>query len=113
MEQLKQYYEKVILGVALVALLGMGWTVWTDANEQSTKIQAQKLDRDSARKNPTALGSMKLTPYEARLGQLDNPPAINLANPHNLFNPVQWRITKQNTVVKVERGNEVGAGATR
>lgn len=38
---------------------------------------------------------------------------VQLADGHNVFNPVRWEQTSQSNLIKVARGSEVGAGAVR
>ena len=54
---------------------------------------------------------MDMRGYHGTLARLENAKPLDLSNPHNLFNPVQWRVVRGGTVLKVESGNEIGAGA--
>ncbi|MEO1863945.1 MAG: hypothetical protein ABGY13_12770 [Verrucomicrobiia bacterium] len=110
MEQLKQHYEKVILGLAMLALVYVAYGVLTDNSEEAIAEQVQARERpDDKDKKP--MPQMVMTDYHATLARLEKAETLNLSNPHNLFNPVQWRVTRQGTTLKVELGNEIGAGA--
>jgi hypothetical protein len=110
MEQLKQHYEKAILGLAMLALVYVAYGVLTDNSEEAIAEQVQARERpDDKDKKP--MPQMVMTDYHATLARLEKAEALNLSNPHNLFNPVQWRVTRQGTTLKVELGNEIGAGA--
>ena len=122
MEQLKQHYEKLILGLAMLALVYAAYIIVMDDSEE--KIEAQVLERnkpgsDDKKEMPKinmreiADNAGKTRNYEATLARLEKAKPLNLGNPHNLFNPVQWRVARDGTVLKVERGNEIGAGAVR
>ena len=110
MEQLKQHYEKAILGLAMLALVYVAYGVLTDNSEEAIAEQVQARERpDDKDKKP--MPQMVMTDYHATLARLEKDEPLNLSNPHNLFNPVQWRVTRQGTTLKVELGNEIGAGA--
>ena len=110
MEQLKEHYEKAILGLAMLALVYVAYGVLTDNSEEAIAEQVQARERpDDKDKKP--MPQMVMTDYHATLARLEKDEPLNLSNPHNLFNPVQWRVTRQGTTLKVELGNEIGAGA--
>ena len=112
MEQLKQHFEKGILAIAMLVMGYVAFTLYTDADEQQTNIQEQ-IDERRMGGGKSELGEIDMTPYTGALAKLENTQPLALSNPHNLFNPVQWRQTPQGTVFKVEKGTEVGAGAVR
>ena len=110
MDQLKEHYEKIILGLAMLALVYAAYIIVMDDSEE--KIEAQVLDRNQPDlESKKEMPEMSMAAYQATLARLENAKPLHLGNPHNLFNPVQWRVTRQGTVLKVERGNEIGAGA--
>ena len=110
MEQLKQHYEKVILGLAMLALVYVAYGVLTDNSEDA--IAEQREAREPGHlKVKKEMPPMEMRGYHATLARLEKAETLNLSNPHNLFNPVQWRVTRQGTTLKVELGNEIGAGA--
>ena len=110
MEQLKQHYEKAILGLAMLALVYVAYGVLTDNAKEA--IEEQKEARDPVHlKVKKEMPPMEMRGYHATLARLEKAETLNLSNPHNLFNPVQWRVTRQGTTLKVELGNEIGAGA--
>ena len=110
MEQLKQHYEKAILGLAMLALVYVAYGVLTDTSKEA--IEEQKDARDPEHlKVEKKMPPMEMRGYHATLARLEKDEPLNLGNPHNLFNPVQWRVTRQGTTLKVELGNEIGAGA--
>ena len=110
MEQLKQHYEKAILGLAMLALVYVAYGVLTDNSEEA--IAEQREAREPGHlKVKKEMPPMEMRGYHATLARLEKAETLNLSNPHNLFNPVQWRVTRQGTTLKVELGNEIGAGA--
>ncbi len=110
MEQLKQHYEKLILGLAMLALVYAAYIIVMDDSEE--KIEAQVLERNKPDlESKKEMPEIDMSAYQAALARLENARPLHLGNPHNLFNPVQWRVARDGTVLKVERGNEIGAGA--
>ena len=110
MEQLKQHYEKAILGLAMLALVYVAYGVLTDNSEEA--IAEQREAREPGHlKVKKEMPPMEMRGYHATLARLEKAETLNLSNPHNLFNPVQWRVTRQGTTLKVELGSEIGAGA--
>ena len=110
MEQLKEHYEKAILGLAMLALVYVAYGVLTDTSEEAIEDQIQARSRP-ALEQKKEMPPMEMRGYHATLARLEKGETLNLSNPHNLFNPVQWRVTRQGTTLKVELGNEIGAGA--
>ena len=110
MDKLKQHFEKGILAIAMLVMGYVAFTLYSDADEQQTKIQEQVEDRERGRGRKVSW-EVDMSPYTSALAKLDNVQPLTLSNPHNLFNPVQWRKTPQGKVFKVEQGNEIGAGA--
>ncbi len=112
MEQLKQHYEKLILGLAMLALVYAAYFIVMDDSEET--IEAQVLERNKpGDDDKEEMPKIDMRDYEVTLARLEKAKPLNLGNPHNLFNPVQWRVARDGTVLKVERGNEIGAGAVR
>ena len=110
MEQLKEHYEKAILGLAMLALVYVAYGVLTDNSEEAIAEQVQARSRP-ALEQKKEMPPMEMRGYHATLARLEKAETLNLSNPHNLFNPVQWRVTRQGTTLKVESGKEIGAGA--
>src|SRR6185503_12674978 len=57
---------------------------------------------------------VNLATYEPVVRAGTNPPALNLAGKHNLFNPVKWQQARQGgQIIKIVSGTEVGPEAMR
>ena len=112
MDQLKEHYEKIILGLAMLALVYVAYGIVMDPSKESIEKQKQARSRPDF-ESKKEMPEMDMSDYRATLARLENAKALNLGNPHNLFNPVQWRVARDGTVLKVESGNEIGAGAIK
>ncbi len=110
MEQVKEHYEKAILGLAMLALVYVAYGVFTDNSEEDIATQIQDRSRPDLEQKKE-MSPMDMRGYHGTLARLENAKPLDLSNPHNLFNPVQWRVVRGGTVLKVESGNEIGAGA--
>ena len=107
MDKLKQNFEKLILAIAMLVMGYVAFNLYSDADEQQTKIQDQVQERLAGGKGKKDW-EIDMSPYTSSLTKLDNAQPLTLSNPHNLFNPVQWRKTPQGTIFKVEQGNQAG-----
>lgn len=102
MDFIKKHYEKIIMSVVLLCLLGAA--VWlpkmiSDARKQ---IEINAGSEPPNRPWPAA----NFTPQSNALAQLKEPVTVQLAGGtppeyHNLFNPVTWKLTTSNTLYKV------------
>ena len=96
--------------MAMLALVYVAYGVLTDNSEEAIAEQVQARSRP-ALEQKKEMSPMDMRGYHGTLARLENAKPLDLSNPHNLFNPVQWRVTRQGTTLKVELGNEIGAGA--
>ena len=109
MHLLKKHYEKVLLGVVL--LLATAAVASLPFLIAGTK-QAQVDQREGIiKKTPKPLTNVDMTLSEAVVKNLRAPLNADFSRPHNLFNPVQWQKKQDGTLVKLEKGNEVGPEA--
>ncbi|SVB81217.1 uncharacterized protein METZ01_LOCUS234071, partial [marine metagenome] len=89
MDQLKEHYEKIILGLAMLALVYVAYGIVMDPSKESIEEQKQARSRPDL-ESKKEMPEMDMSDYRATLARLENAKALNLGNPHNLFNPVQW-----------------------
>jgi hypothetical protein len=108
MEFLKKHYEKVVLSVVLAGL-----ALAVALLPVQIQRERQKLDdlRNEITGNPKKYQPLNLSEYDTVLRQMTNPPTLNFAGGHNLFNPVLWQIAPDGSRIKVVTGKEVGPQA--
>ena len=119
MEQLKrigmvcrQHYEKLILSLVLLLLAVAVWYLYQASQEEKENVR--KIPAGFERKSVKGVAPVDLSSYQAAIRAGTNPPALNLAGKHNLFNPVKWQQARQGgPVIKVVSGTEVGPEAMR
>ena len=117
MEQLKnigqlcrQHYEKLVLSVVLILLAVAVWKLYEDSQAEKQKVQ--QVPTDFERRKVKLVEPVSVTGVQAVMKEATNPPALNFAGTHNLFNPVKWQQPKAGgPIIKVQTGSEVGASA--
>ncbi len=102
------HYEKIILSVILLALLGAAALLPVRvAQNRETIRQALELGERARKKESQPVDT---APYAATLRRLKTDPKIELSGDHNLFNPVVWKRNRDGKLFKVVRGDEDGPG---
>ena len=101
---LKNHYEKLILGLAL---LGLGAAVVilmraSAAEQEKIKQYLTEVERRAA----APVKPLDLAPLESTLKTAQNPPPLNLDGEHKLFNPVKWQRRADGAWVKSVKGSE-------
>jgi hypothetical protein len=103
---LKRHYEKVILALALVGLLGAVFFLNQMRNEENEKLDSY--NTGIARRKPKPIDTTDMTSLSNAFVQATNGIALNFSQPHNLLNPVKWQQTPDGSLIKVETGRETG-----
>lgn len=111
MDFLKKHYEKILLGVVLLGLVGaavfLPFLILHDRKELEDKRTG--IIRHAVRPLPP----LDLTAQSNAIQRLQLPYSLNFETTNRLFNPVEWQKAVNNTLIKIESGNEVGPQATR
>jgi hypothetical protein len=109
MEFIKRNYEKIILSLVLLGLVGalafMPVVIYYDQQQVTdivTKVTHPK---------PVPLEDLNLSRQQAVLDRLQSPYKLDLSTTNKLFNPMEWRKDKNGVPIKILTGNEVGPGA--
>jgi hypothetical protein len=105
MDFIKKHYEKIILGVVLLGLVGVlvlfRFIISADQSQQeemSTTIISGKV---------TPLPSLDLTAQSNVLTRLQSPPNFDFSTTNKLFNPLEWKKAANGTIFPVKTGNEI------
>jgi hypothetical protein len=108
----RQHYEKIILSVALLLLAGAVIYVFNESKTQAAKIREIPIGYEKKKVNPVQ--PVEMSGFLAVLKQAEKPLVLDFSGPHNLFNPVQWRINKgSKDVIKVVSPDLIGPNAMR
>jgi hypothetical protein len=108
---LKRHYEKLLLAVALIALIGAVFVLQTNKSAEEEKIQ--DYERNVGRRKTKGVPLANMEHLKQALSNATTTPDFQFGLPHNLFNPVKWQVTADGTVIKIEQGTEVGPTALR
>lgn len=102
MEFLKKNYEKVLLSAVLLGLVvAVGFLPFTISNEKD-KLKAMS---DSLVPRPKPLTNLDLSMQEGTLKLMAEPPAMELAAPNRLFNPMLWQKAADGHLIKADSSN--------
>jgi len=108
----RQHYEKIILSVALLLLAGAVIYLFNESKTQAAKIREIPIGYEKKKVNPVQ--PVEMSGFLAVLKQAEKPLVLDFSGPHNLFNPVQWRINKgSKDVIKVVSPDLIGPPAMR
>jgi hypothetical protein len=109
MDFIKKNWEKVLLGAVLLGLLFavIGLPI---------KIASEKEQLEEVRNRITAgpvnpIDDIKVEEVEAAIARTQQPASLDLTVSNRVVNPVQWNRTPSGQLIKVMKGDEVGAEA--
>lgn len=107
MEFLKKHYEKILLSLVL-----LGLALAAAALPFALMREKQKLaDIETKFPPPVIVKPVNLGANTAAVPRLKLMTNLTFSGAHNLFNPVVWRRRPDGTLIKIQTGNEIGAGA--
>lgn len=106
-----RHYEKVLLVLALLGLVYAVYHLYTKKQEEEQNIQTY--NRNIQKKQTQGIPATDLGPLTKALESAKNPSALNFGLPHNLFNAVKWQRRPDGTIIKIEKGTEVGPDALK
>ena len=109
MEFIKKHYEKMILSLVLIGLVGVLVVMWVVI--VADKQEMEDLKNKLVHKKPVPLPDLDMSRQDAVLGRLKQPYQLDFSATNKLFNPVQWRRMPDGKMVKLNTGKEMGPGA--
>ena len=109
MQFLKNHYEKVLLSVVLLILVGAAVVLTIQVNQEHGKLATIEAGLQQTTNVPVQF--RPLEPYLATVAKATNPPAIDFSGQHLLFNPVRWVLQPDGKIIKVDSDNKLGIGA--
>ncbi len=104
---LKRHYEKIILSLVLLGLVGTAVWLLHALGEATEKVQSASGNPPP----PKVYKGVSLTNTIMALENLKAPPPLILSGEHNLFNPVTWKKKYDGTLIKIASGKEEGPDA--
>jgi hypothetical protein len=99
MEFIKKNYEKIILSIVLLGLVGvLALMPGIISADQEKMKEVQSIINP---KKPEPLPPLDLSRQQAAMERLKSPYALDLATTNKLFNPVTWKRGRDGRIVKV------------
>jgi hypothetical protein len=109
MEFIKRNYEKIILSLVLLGLVGvlafMPFVIFYD-RQQMDDLRTKYIPR-----KPEALPGLDMSRQDKVLERLKTPLDLDFSMTNKLFNPVQWQKGPDGKLIKIVKGTEIGPGA--
>lgn len=109
MEFIKKNYEKIILGLVLLGLVGV--LAFMPVMIISDQQRMRDLRTTVIPPRPQPLAPLDLSQQQAVLDRLKSPDNLDFSTTNKLFNPMKWQKDKSGALIKITTGNEVGPGA--
>jgi len=108
MNFIKKHYEKILLSVVLLGLVGaLGFLpVLIDADRERTNHQPATILPP-----PRPLEALNMTRQNDLLERLTNSYQLDFSTTNKLFNPVEWKKDYSGNLIKIMTGHEVDANA--
>jgi hypothetical protein len=111
MDFLKKHYEKILLGVVLLGLVGaMVFLPFMILNDRKNLEET----REGIISRPVKpLPPLDLTRESNIVRRMQQPFQLDFETTNKLFNPVEWQRAVDGSLIKIESGNEVGPAAVK
>lgn len=106
---LKRHWEKLVLALALVVLIGA--VVYLNQMNTDEFAKIEDYERGVARPKVKQFPVVDVNMLSSAVRQATNPPTVDLSPPHNLINPVKWQQRPTGERIKAETGTELGIRA--
>ncbi len=110
MQFLKNHYEKIILSIVLLGLVGAVAVLFVQVGSVKSSIKKVE-DTLVAGSKPVQVRPHE--EFDAALQMGTNPPAIDLGRGHLLFNPYKWVLDGNQKMIKVDSEEKLGPGAIK
>jgi hypothetical protein len=105
MDFVKKHYEKILLTVVLLGLVGaLGFLPFLIAGDQQ---KVRDMTGVVLNTKVVPLPALDLTRQTNVMGRLRSPYKLDFSTTNKLFNPAQWQKTIDGRLIKVTAGNEV------
>jgi hypothetical protein len=110
MDFVKKHYEKILLSVVLLGLMGVLVFMLYLIPSDRQRLADIRLSIISHAVKP--LDPLNLTRETNVSARLQSPYKLDFSMTNKLFNPVQWQIAADGTLIKIKTGYEIGPRAT-
>jgi hypothetical protein len=109
MNFVKKHYEKILLSVVLLGLVGaLVFLPFLIISDQDTQ---RRMKEGIIHVKVAPLPALDLTRETNVSARLQSPYKLDFSTANKLFNPVQWQRASDNSLIKIKTGNEIGPKA--
>lgn len=105
----RQHYEKFILTAALLILAGAVYFLYEASVAEREKIR--DIPKGFEGRKVKSVQPANLSAFNIAIKQIENPPVLDLAKRHHLFNPVQWVTRGGGQPQKIQSDDLIGPNA--
>jgi len=106
MDFVKKHYEKILLSVVLLGLVGaLVFLPFMIANDQQ---EQRRMSENALNPRAVPLPPPDMAQQTNVQERLKTPYKLDFSTTHRLFNPVRWQRTVDGRMIKIVAGNEVG-----
>jgi hypothetical protein len=105
MQFLKKNYEKIILGVVVIAALGI--VAFLPILVSREKQSLDEMEKQVIPPHPKPLDPVDLTKVDAFLGRNKSAVVLDLSRPNKIFNPVRYQLQANGTLLYNPAGKEI------
>lgn len=106
MEFFKKHYEKVLLSIVLLGLAVAAAALPLEVSRVQEYLDSKH--NDIRRTPPKPFEGTDLTTNRSNIKRLANPADFNFSEPHNIFNPVQWKKRPDGSLIKIPMSQMTG-----
>lgn len=106
MEFLKNHYEKLLLSVVLLALVGA--SAWLMVKAGKIRSNLEQTTQTITRQQNYPPNLKPRDSYESVIQVTSNPPVPDLTGEHRLLNPVRWVINAEGQMVAIRKAQDFG-----
>ena len=105
MQFLKKNYEKIVLGVIVLAALGV--VAFLPILVSREKQSLDEMEGQVIPSNPKPLPPLDLSREDTFLNRSKSPITLDLSKPHKIFNPVRFQLKADGSLVRNPAGMDV------
>lgn len=109
MQFIRNHYEKILLGVVLLGLVGLLVAMWFVIEADKQRMADLRMQIFPA--NPKPVEALDLSHEDATMARLASPGSLDFSSTNRLFNPVQWIKEPSGMWKKIDNDTKVGIGA--
>jgi hypothetical protein len=110
MDFIKKHYEKVLLSIVLVGLAVAAAALPLQVSHVNQVLEETRTGVVRTPPKPFKPLDDYLKTNRVALQRLEGPADVKFSAIHYVFNPVEWRKRPDGGLVKIQVGNEIGAG---